>query len=324
MPTAARKKAPTEPRDQPMDRAFAVLSALAGAARPMSMTELAELCGMPVPTMHRLAAQLEARGLVKRAFGSKKLLVGPALVQLGAAATEAALHSDPVHRILVALAAKLGEPCQIGVRAGNEVVYADAVRAARSAGLHVEQGRHAPIHCSSIGKIFLAEMPVEQFELWLESTELPQLTPYTITSPAKLKAVVNTVRKNGWAAVGVRAANRLARGLERAGLLDLRLERLRKSDHVNPLADHDQLTRVAREAGFEIERITYYTPVAGAFVENVLIRLGERWLGRRHRVAATAAPMRARTRSARPGRRRNRRCGRAARPTACSSRSRRS
>lgn len=227
MPAATRKKASSKPRDQPMDRAFAVLSALAGAARPTSMTELAELCAMPVPTMHRLAAQLEARGLVKRAFGSKKLLVGPALVQLGAAATEAALRSDPVHRILVALAAKLGEPCQIGVRVGNDVVYADAVRAARSAGLHVEQGRHAPIHCSSIGKIFLAEMPVEQFELWLESTELPQLTPYTITSPAKLKAVVNTVRKNGWAAskeefapgvVGCAVPIRLASGRLIAGL----------------------------------------------------------------------------------------------------------
>jgi SAM-dependent methyltransferase len=94
------------------------------------------------------------------------------------------------------------------------------------------------------------------------------------------------VRKNGWPAAGVRAANRLARGLERVGLLDLRLERLRKSDHVNPLADHDQLASVVAECGFEIERITYYTPVTGAFVENVLVRLGERWLGRRRRTTA--------------------------------------
>ena len=200
MRTVRKGRAPIEPREQPMDRAFAILAALAAAARPMSMTELAALCAVPVPTVHRLAAQLEARGLVKRALGSKKLLVGPALVQLGAAATEAAVRSDHVHRILVALAARVGEPCQIGVRAGNEIVYVDTVRAARSAGLHFEQGRHAPIHCSSIGKIFLAEMPQEQFELWLRSTELPRLTPATIVSARKLKAVVNDVRKNGWAA----------------------------------------------------------------------------------------------------------------------------
>ena len=84
--------------------------------------------------------------------------------------------------------------------------------------------------------------------------------------------------------------NRLARGLERLGLLDLRQERLRKSDHVNPLADHDDLSRVAAESGFRIERITYYTPVVGAFVENVLARMAERFLVRRAvRQASTGA-----------------------------------
>jgi IclR family acetate operon transcriptional repressor len=199
-PDSRRAKTALEPRDQPLDRAFAILAQLAAAARPTSMTDLAALCDMPVPTVHRLARQLEERGLVKRALGSRKLLVGPALVQLGVAATEAAIRSDHVHGILVTLAAKIGEPCQIGVRAGNEVVYVDTVRAARSAGLHFEQGRHAPIHSSSIGKIFLAEMPEEQFDLWLRNAELPRLTPATIVSARKMKSVVKEVRKNGWAA----------------------------------------------------------------------------------------------------------------------------
>ena len=77
------------------------------------MTELAALCAMPVPTVHRLAGQLEARRLVKHALGSKKLLVGPALVQLGVAATEAVIRSDRVHGILMALAAELGEPSRL-------------------------------------------------------------------------------------------------------------------------------------------------------------------------------------------------------------------
>lgn len=89
------------------------------------------------------------------------------------------------------------------------------------------------------------------------------------------------VRKNGWAAGGVRAVNRLAARLERLGWLDLRQERLRKSDHLNPIADHDELRRVVEESGFRLERITYYTPVIGAFVENILARMVEHWLARR-------------------------------------------
>ena len=150
--------------DQPLDRALAVLTALADAARPAS-----------------------------------KLIVGAALVQLGVAAAQAALRSDRVHQILVALATELGEPCQIGVRVENEVVYVDTARAARSAGLHFDQGRHAPLQCTSIGKLFLAEMPDADFEWWLGNVELVRFTPATIVSRAKLRSVVNEVRRSGWA-----------------------------------------------------------------------------------------------------------------------------
>jgi SAM-dependent methyltransferase len=89
------------------------------------------------------------------------------------------------------------------------------------------------------------------------------------------------VRKNSRLAGGLRAINRLAHGLERAGLIDLRQERLRKADHVNPLADIPDLERVVSAAGFRIARIRYYTPLLGAFVENILMRLAERALARR-------------------------------------------
>ena len=75
--------------------------------------------------------------------------------------------------------------------------------------------------------------------------------------------------------------NRFAAFCERRGWLDLNQERLRKSDHINPLTDHDDLARVMGECGFTIERITYYTPIIGAFIENVLVRIAEKSLARR-------------------------------------------
>jgi SAM-dependent methyltransferase len=89
------------------------------------------------------------------------------------------------------------------------------------------------------------------------------------------------VRRNGWPAAGLRLVNRFARLCERLHLIDLRQERLRKSDHLNPLDDHAHLRQVVSRAGFHIERITYYSPVIGAFVENVGARMAERWLSRR-------------------------------------------
>ena len=88
--------------------------------------------------------------------------------------------------------------------------------------------------------------------------------------------VYTHVRKNGWIAGGTRLVNRFARICERVGLIDLRQERLRKSDHVNPIADHDELAALVRESGFQLERIRYYTPIVGAFIENIVIRIAER------------------------------------------------
>lgn len=103
--------------------------------------------------------------------------------------------------------------------------------------------------------------------------------------------VYSHVRRNGWPGRGVRAVNRLAAWCERRGWLDLSQERLRKSDHVNPLADHDDLQAVSTQAGFRIERVRYYSPVVGAFVENVLVRLAERILMGRARRRATGLTM---------------------------------
>jgi len=113
--------------------------------------------------------------------------------------------------------------------------------------------------------------------------------------------VYTHVRKNGPLGPAVRGINRFATLCERLGLIDLRQERLRKSDHLNPIADHDELARVVSDAGFTIERLTYYTPVAGALIENVLIRMGERALARRAKKAAGDSDDAAAVRAARTG-----------------------
>jgi SAM-dependent methyltransferase len=93
--------------------------------------------------------------------------------------------------------------------------------------------------------------------------------------------VYTHVRKNAPIAVGLRWINKLARQLDRIGLVDLRQEHLRKSDHLNPLRDIPELEQVARTAGFRIARIRYYTPLVGGVVENILVRMAERAMARR-------------------------------------------
>jgi SAM-dependent methyltransferase len=114
-----------------------------------------------------------------------------------------------------------------------------------------------------------------------------------VLAPGGALFVYSHVRKNAPIAKGLRAINALARGLERVGLIDMTQERLRKSDHLNPLQDVPHLEAVVDRAGLRIARIRYYTPIVGGFVENILMRMAERALARRadrKRAASTTAP----------------------------------
>lgn len=108
-----------------------------------------------------------------------------------------------------------------------------------------------------------------------------------VLTPGGALFVYTHVRKNAPIAAGLKWINRLATQLERWDLIDLRQERLRKSDHLNPLQDVPHLERVVAEAGFRIARIRYYTPIVGGFVENIMMRVAERTMTRRAAARAT-------------------------------------
>ena len=220
----------TTARDQPLDRAFAILEAVVAARRPLSVTDIAMILDLPAPTVHRLVAQLLERDLLKRELDTKRVLAGPRLVEFGAGVLEGAVLADRPHTILLGLANRLGEHCQVGIVAEGQVLYVDTARADRIIGLQFEPGRRAPLHCTSIGKLYLASLPPAQFDAWLATAPLVATTGHTTTDAAVLAAEVSKVRARGWSeshqeyvegvsgcAVPIRRDGRFVAGLGIAG-----------------------------------------------------------------------------------------------------------
>ena len=114
-----------------------------------------------------------------------------------------------------------------------------------------------------------------------EALEAMLREAHRVLAPGGRLFVYTHVRKNSRLAVVLRWINKLAAWLDRRGLIDVSQERLRKSDHLNPLMDVPDLERVVSQAGFRIVWIRFYTPIIGGFVENILMRLAERALARR-------------------------------------------
>ena len=74
-----------------------------------------------------------------------------------------------------------------------------------------------------------------------------------VLAPGGELFVYTHVRKNAPIAAGLRWINGSDGRLERWGLIDARQERLRKSDHLNPLRDIPELEQVVSAAGFRIQ-----------------------------------------------------------------------
>jgi DNA-binding IclR family transcriptional regulator len=65
--------------------------------------------------------------------------------------------------------------------------------------MSAQLGSRRPLHCTALGKAYLAALPPRELEVRLAGLELTRFTAATITDPAALGAELDRVRRRGWA-----------------------------------------------------------------------------------------------------------------------------
>ena len=174
-----------EDRLQSVGRAIQVLEIIAEDGE-MGVTDLAQRLGVHKATASRLAGTLAARGLIERDRATGRYRLGFGLIRL-AGAVMADLDLVRVARpILEDLAHETRETVNLGVPAGDAVVYVDQVSGARSVVSVNWVGRRTPLHCTSNGKVLLAFASASDRDRLLGRT-LERLTPRTIVDPVRLR-----------------------------------------------------------------------------------------------------------------------------------------
>jgi IclR family transcriptional regulator, acetate operon repressor len=182
---------------QSVDRALALLEALAAAEQPIGVGALAERTGLPQGTAHRLLQGLQARGYVRH-DASRKYSVGSAALVLGDAAQRSLARSARPY--LAELVDASGETANLAVLDGDDVVYVAQVPSPHTLRMFAEVGRHVPPHSTAVGKVLLAALPRNRALSILRRTGLPRRTPSTITSLDDFGRELDRVSERGWAA----------------------------------------------------------------------------------------------------------------------------
>ena len=181
---------------QSLDRAIVLLDLLADAGGEVGISRLAELSGLPLPTIHRLMRTLVTHGYVRQE-ASRRYALGPRLIRLGeSAARQLGTWARPQ---LVELVAAVGETANLALLEGDDVVYVAQVPSTHSMRMFTEVGRRVFAHCTGVGKALLAQLPAETVQEILARTGMPAQTPHMLTDPATLLRELAQIRQQGYA-----------------------------------------------------------------------------------------------------------------------------
>jgi DNA-binding IclR family transcriptional regulator len=194
-----RTKEQSSPAIQVLERTFSLLDVLAAHPDPVSLKQISESTGLHPSTAHRILNDLTVGRLVERPeAGSYRL--GMRLLELGNLVKarldvrQAAIGPmRELHRVT-------HQPVNLSMRQGDEIVYIERVFSERS-GMQVVHtiGGKAPLHLTSVGKLFLAQDDPARVRAYATRTGLAGHTRNSITDVGALERELGGVRAQGWA-----------------------------------------------------------------------------------------------------------------------------
>ncbi len=189
--------APAERPVQAVDRALAILEALADSDRPVGLVELSARVKLHASTVHRLLASLARRGFAAQDPETGRYRLGMRAFQVGSAALQQVELRDVARPHLRWLMEETQETANLAVLLDGEVVYIDQVESRNLVRMFTRVGRRVPAHCTGVGKILLAGLGDREVLSLLAATGLPRFTPHTIVDLHRLLRVLREVRATG-------------------------------------------------------------------------------------------------------------------------------
>lgn len=182
---------------QVIERMMSLLDALAATPDPASLKHLAAATELHPSTAHRiLAAMCAARFVERQEAGTYRL--GIRLLELGAIVKSRIDLREVALPFMQALQEKIGEAINLGIRHEDEIVYLERTSSGPSLVRVVYLvGGRAPLHLTSLGKLFLAADTPQSVRDYARRTNLPGKTPHSLTTLGALEKELEKVRRHG-------------------------------------------------------------------------------------------------------------------------------
>ena len=184
---------------QVIERLVSLLDELAKHPDPVSLKALSQQTRLHPSTAHRILNDLVIARFVDRAEpGSYQL--GMRLLELGNLVKARLNVRDAALGPMRDLHKATAQPVNLSIRQGDEIVYIERAVSERS-GMQVVRavGGRAPLHLTSVGKLFLAADDLKSVRAYAGRTGLSGHTRNSITELTRLERELALVRARGYA-----------------------------------------------------------------------------------------------------------------------------
>ena len=176
---------------------FHLLETLAAHEEPVSLKAISEQTGLHPSTAHRILNDLAIGRFVDRPEpGAYRL--GMRLLELGNLVKARLSIRETALVPMRELHKKIQQPVNLSVRQGDEIVYVERAYSERS-GMQVVRaiGGRAPLHLTSVGKLFLAQDDANRLRAYAARTGLMGNTRNSITQLSQLERELKECRRLG-------------------------------------------------------------------------------------------------------------------------------
>jgi DNA-binding IclR family transcriptional regulator len=187
---------PATPSVQVIERMFTLLDVLASREQAMPLKEISEKAGLHPSTTHRILNDLATGRFVDRPQAGNYRL-GMRLLELGNLVKNRLNVRDAALEPMRELHRITQQPVNLSMRQGDEIVYVERAYSERS-GMQVIRaiGGHAPLHLTSVGKLFLAADDAQKIRMYATRTGLSGHTKNSLTQLGNLERELAKVRRD--------------------------------------------------------------------------------------------------------------------------------
>ena len=163
----------------------------------MSLAAVASASELPRPTARRILLTLEQLGYVRQVESGYELT--PRVLDLGMSYVLSRGLWEIARPHMEALVARTRESSSIAQLDGSDIVYVARVAVPKIVALAVTIGTRFPAMPTSLGKVLLAALPLEEAERVLAEPSRSGITPPWRPEAAERAAALREVRARGWA-----------------------------------------------------------------------------------------------------------------------------